>query len=219
MVACRSSLVAAVVAAVAIGGGEAGASPGRSGAILLPEGGERLIPGRTVDLRWAALPHCVDEFEVLLSLDGGRHYPVRLTPQLDPSLGGLAWTVPNLPTDRARLRLRWGCDGVEIEGPPSAAFAISARDGLPMQPARYRTGEWWLQLDGAADALEPRGASLGSAGPGFPEPVAAVEGSEDRVLPGGHERLVYGAPMDRTPAGEARTGGLVRRPRHVPLRR
>lgn len=220
MVPGRPSLVAALTVAAAIGAGRVAASTGERAAILNPVGGERLVPGQTVDLRWTSLPPRVDEFEVLLSLDGGRHYPVRLTPQLDPSLGGLAWTVPNLPTDQARLRLRWGCDGVELEGPESTVFSIGSRDGQPMQAARYRDGEWWLHLGGAATAIDPHSESLTTVALRQP-PDSAVsdQGPDDRPMRRGRARPGFDVPAERMTVLETRGSEVEHQARYVPLRR
>ncbi len=216
----RLSGVVVLSIAAAIGTGQVSARTGRFGAVLNPNRGERLIPGQTLDLRWSSLPPHVDEFELLLSLDGGRHYPVRVTPQLDPSLGGLAWTVPNLPTDWARLRLRWGCDGVEQEGPESAAFSIGSSDGQPMQAARYRNGEWWLQLGGPATLIDPHSESLTSPALRQPsDPADSDQGPDDRLTRRGRVRVGFGAPAERVTALEARGSGVERQARYAPLRR
>src|ERR1044071_234030 len=71
-----------------------------------------------------APPDGVEELEILLSVDGGRSYPVRVTPSLEHAPRTLEWNVPNLPAAEARLKIRFRVRGREIEAPPSAAFAI-----------------------------------------------------------------------------------------------
>jgi hypothetical protein len=88
---------------------------GYSARLISPRPGDILLPGQQVRVQWqAALPH-VDmtwcELELYLSLDGGRTYPIRLTPQLDPRIGYFDWTVPNTPTGAAVLDIRFGCEG------------------------------------------------------------------------------------------------------------
>jgi hypothetical protein len=48
--------------------------------------------------------------EVYLSLDGGRTFPFRITPQLDPRASFFYWIVPNTPTSTAVLDIRFGCE-------------------------------------------------------------------------------------------------------------
>lgn len=114
------------------------------GRLEAPAAGDLLHPGDVVEIRWGSLPVGLDEFELLLSVDGGASFPVRLTPQLDPCLRSVRWLVPNLSAPRARLRLRVGIDGHEIEGPPGPVFAIAASPRAPASGLELRAGEWWL---------------------------------------------------------------------------
>jgi hypothetical protein len=113
------------------------------GRVLTPASGHRLVAGGFTHVRWSALPPGTKEFELLLSVDGGHSYLLRLTPQLDPSLGVYAWRVPNLPAPLARLRLRVGIDGREVECPPSEPFTIVPIDTEPRALVEHRAGEWW----------------------------------------------------------------------------
>ena len=70
--------------------------------------------GEVVTLRWTSLPPETEEFELLLSLDGGRQF-IRLTEMQEPDLESLEWRVPNLPSSDAHLRLRVGLNGEEID--------------------------------------------------------------------------------------------------------
>lgn len=90
----------------------------------------------------AALSH-VEEWEAFLSLDGGRTYPVRITPHLDRSLRRFVFEVPRFPTRQARLLLRFGDERREVEAEMPGLFTIE--DGpvsatLPPLPA-FRRGE------------------------------------------------------------------------------
>jgi len=92
------------------------AGPGTYAASLIsPTAGQVLIPGQQVKVEWkTSLPN-VDlswcELELWLSLDGGRTFPFRITPQLDPRASFFYWTVPNTPTAAAVLDIRFGCEG------------------------------------------------------------------------------------------------------------
>ena len=87
-----------------------------------------LEPGARVLVTWPA-PEGFDEMELVLSVDGGRTFPLRVTRRIAPSDGGFSWTVPSLPAARARLALRAGDDEEEdaetIVG-LSEEFAIAA---------------------------------------------------------------------------------------------
>lgn len=100
--------------------------------------------GATAKIEWRGLPEEVEELELLLSIEG-RELPIRLTPQLAPSAGSLLWRVPNLPSRRARLTIRFGIDGEEVESAPSGAFEILPSREEPMTRIVFRDGEWWEQ--------------------------------------------------------------------------
>lgn len=83
--------------------------------MLLPKAGEAFSPGQKVKIVWKVdlspkinLSWC--EQEIFLSIDGGKTFPYRITPELSPSLRDYVWTVPNLPTDKAVLDIRFGSE-------------------------------------------------------------------------------------------------------------
>jgi hypothetical protein len=80
--------------------------------VRLTEPGEHvdLVAGSTVSIAWEARnqPAGVEEWEAFLSINGGRSYPIRLTPHLDVAIQRFTWTVPSLPGAEASLLLRFG---------------------------------------------------------------------------------------------------------------
>jgi hypothetical protein len=82
-----------------------------------------LVAGSTVSIAWEATnaPANVEEWEAFLSIDGGRTYPIRLTPHLDLAIRRFAWTVPFVPAAEASILLRFGDERDERE------FAFPAR--------------------------------------------------------------------------------------------
>lgn len=100
--------------------------------------------GDTARIEWRGLPEGVEELELLLTIEG-RELPIRVTPQLAAGAGVLLWRVPNLPSRRARLTIRYGLDGEEIEDAPSAFFEILPAAGEPPAVLAFRQGEWWTQ--------------------------------------------------------------------------
>lgn len=115
----------------------------RWGEIRQPSGGQVLRAGEWAEVAWTPLPPAVEEFELLLSLDDGASFAVRLTPQLDPAIGGYRWLVPNFPSRRARIQLRVGIDHYEIERPAGEAFEILGETARPLSGLRWLDGEWW----------------------------------------------------------------------------
>ena len=69
--------------------------------------------GQMVEIRWDALPPGVPEMELLLSVDGGRHYPIRLTAEMSGRETRFLWKVPNLGVQQAHIRLRANVNGID----------------------------------------------------------------------------------------------------------
>ena len=99
--------------------------------VLILPGDHMVRPGQWVDLRWTPADR-IAELEILLSLDGGRHYSVCISPQLDPRHCRFVWRVPDRPGQSLRMRIRFNRDGREIEGAPSGPLVVSA--GTREQP-------------------------------------------------------------------------------------
>lgn len=96
--------------------------------LVSPAAGTELVAGSQAVLAWEAVADLrAEEWEAFLSLDGGRTYPLRLTPHLDLSIRRFAFRVPDLPTSRARLLIRYGNEGEEEEEAEAPwIFAIAA---------------------------------------------------------------------------------------------
>lgn len=79
-----------------------------------PAAGERVSPGATLEARWTLSPsdpRVGEEAELLLSLDGGHSFPLRVSREVMPESGRAVWRVPSLPSAHARLALRTGRRG------------------------------------------------------------------------------------------------------------
>ena len=125
------------------------ASAGRAGGTgLSGDDAGVLRPGESRTIRVATAPAGATEWEAFLSVDGGRSFPVRITPHLPIAERSFSWTVPSLPTPAARIRFRFGVGGVEqevaapdrlaIAFSPAAASVSSSQTALGTSPA---TGE------------------------------------------------------------------------------
>ncbi|MGH7741927.1 MAG: hypothetical protein ACRENS_07890 [Candidatus Eiseniibacteriota bacterium] len=154
------------------------ASPARSAPLAAPAlelpSGLTLRAGERYEIRWAVPDDGVDELEILLSIDGGRRFPLRISPELDARAGCYVWRVPNLSSADARLRIRYHRGRAEVDGETSPAFTLIASacgDGAPrgeanLSPAGAATfeaeedgrapvheGTWWSGLEGLAPPL------------------------------------------------------------------
>lgn len=178
-----------------------------------------LRAGETVPLRWSALPAGAEEFEILLSLDDGRTWRVRVTPELDAGGMQYLWRVPDLPAARARLRVRMGTCRAEIACEPSAAFRIVAASTI----AGDLTGDERFAEDPSPRPLRGVGASAALAG-GAPQvqlergvtPVLAITPSPaTHDAPRGRSMSMPCAPA---PAPVTTLINSEKAPRFVPLR-
>ena len=145
--------------------------------LLSPPAGATLEAGSTLTLEWVPGPGLAafvgaEEWEVFLSLDGGRTYLARITPHLDLAVRRVRVRLPDLPSADARLLLRMGDERIEREQELPGRWRI-----VPAAPYRA-AGEL------RAEAFEPvwRSAALHrgeSARRGQPGVVSWVEGGRD----------------------------------------
>jgi hypothetical protein len=166
-------------------------------AVRIVGAGAALSAGQGVVVAWEGLPPDVDEVELLLSVDGGRRFPLRLTRSLDPAPGSFTWVVPALSTASARVRLRLGragCD--EEESEPSDPFEIFVPPSSPSARFERREGEWWV-----VDASGPVPSGLRSAEEA--RPVAGDDAPAALVEDDGHVEEPPG-PADEPGASRAR---------------
>jgi hypothetical protein len=136
--------------------------------------------GTTIEIEIGEAPRGVDEFELLLSVDDGRSWPVRASRELDAGERVVRWRVPNLPASAARLRVRYARDDREIEGPASAPFRIAGNDG-PQELRTFHEGNWWEGLEteaaGAVEQMDSRDAPTLSNATGSREFEAGSAGA------------------------------------------
>ena len=106
-----------------------------SAQLISPTAGQILYPGQKVRVEWRSVLPPINlagcEAEVWLSLDGGRTFPMVITPIMDPKAQYFYWTVPNFPTNTAVLDIRFGCDGWYPENyapQPASMFTISVNN-------------------------------------------------------------------------------------------
>jgi hypothetical protein len=193
-----------------------------AGAIVVPARGPVVRAGEWVRTRWEPLPADVDEFELLLVLDGARAPRVRLTGQLSPERESYLWRVPNLPCLSARLLLRFsrGHDEEE-EAEPGEAFSIVGTVLEPVARLSYVRGEWWVATDGGTWPARPpcRESRLEADAPAGPPADRAVPG-EGRTVPGESLAMPAGSSFgsSRAIVPAALAVPLTRCPRAMPQR-
>jgi len=119
-------------------------------AFLTPSHGETLAPGSLVEVEWRSacesdIPPGFNEAEIVLSLDGGLSYPIRVSRELDPCESTVSWRVPALATTSARLAVRMGeeWDGESEEiAVVSDPFTILPDVEGRVEPLIRRSNEW-----------------------------------------------------------------------------
>jgi hypothetical protein len=159
-----------------------------------PAVGDRLEPESLVEISWSLdrFPSGDDEWELVLSLDGGRSFPVRVTANLDPATRRVLWRVPALPTDQARLAVRTGSDGEPSEEVPrliGPSFVIAASVRAPVEElfavrSEWRTREALTGNSARDSATDLRGAAPDGIYAGSVSEAAALSRSSSAALPG-----------------------------------
>ncbi len=183
---------------------------GAGGRLVGPAAGAALRAGGVVTVRWTPVARSVEEFELLLSLDGGLTFPLRLTEMLDPRSTSYVWRVPNLPSGTARLRLRVGVEGRELLLAPGPEFTVAGDAGAPTERLTYRRGEWWptegVASEPHAVAVEPRWTEGGTDGAGAVAAAAIPPQPPDL----GAVQAAIPAGRDGPRAGRERPASAVR---------
>lgn len=171
----RSAATAAIMGLAACGAA-------RAEGFRTPTPASRLEPGAAARVQWEPRGNAsrFDEMELVLSLDGGSTFPIRVTRALAAGTTEWTWRVPSLPTAHARLALRAG----EEERPEaeevvfvSEEFEIVAQGGAPLEHIFSIDGEWRT-----ADALEGRPGQTFPATLG-PSPAASSLEIPDAAAP------------------------------------
>jgi hypothetical protein len=85
--------------------------PGASGGLAptayvkAPNGGESLTPGNSFTIRWLSDDDVsVSNVDIVLSTDGGATWPTTIAAAASDT-GSFSWTVPNITTNRAKIRV------------------------------------------------------------------------------------------------------------------
>ncbi|HEX5718663.1 MAG TPA: hypothetical protein VF179_21060 [Thermoanaerobaculia bacterium] len=184
--------------------------------LVSPAAGDEFTAGSTVTIEWEelALPEHTVEWEAFLSVDGGRTWPLRVTPHLDISIRRFTFRVPDLPTREARIMLRFGDERREVgmEAPqrfsivPAAFLSPRNRVRVLSRGERARAGDEgvvvWVRGSRSGGNLREVVAL---------DPVAEMRG----VRPAGLLVLPPGAPV--SPREEIRRPSLSLEPAPRPL--
>jgi hypothetical protein len=134
--------------------------------------------GDMLDLAWTRPAGEVEEFEVVLSVDGGARYTIRVTPELERYRDHFTWKVPAIDAAHARLSVRYGDESDERLGAPTSEFAIVRAQGAGTAPevrsawvtnATQQPLDWWDEADAAP---------LASTGPALAGDATLAAGSD-----------------------------------------
>jgi len=152
-------------------------TPGPDGVVLYaPNGGERLSAGTTTDVLWMTTGQPRATMDLHLSLDaGGSWTPIALGV---PNTGRYIWTVPNLPSDLALVRVSSGSPPPAVSDTSNAPFSITGTTTYTAIPF----GSSWRYRDSGQDP----GASWST--PGY----------DDSAWPSGPGELGYGDSDEAT---------------------
>ena len=136
-----------------------------AGSFAASPAGDRVRAGEILPLSWTLDASGMadrDEMELVLSLDDGATFPIRVVARLAAADGAVRWRVPALPTEHARLALRAGDEGAaeteEIVA-VSGRFAIATSRFETLERLYPVADEWRTR-----DALEGAPARTGDGG-------------------------------------------------------
>jgi hypothetical protein len=144
-----------------------------------PAEGSSLHEGDTVQIRWSGVPADAEEIELLLSVDGGRQFSLRLTDELDSTDGSFLWRVPSLSTDAASLAIRMGVHGEEIVSASGPLFRLSHSPSTASVLLRWKAGEIWVDSRDPGETLRSTRSTSGLTT--HPERITSVHGGSDEV--------------------------------------
>ncbi len=186
-----------------------------------PQSGERFTVGDFEPIAWRA-DHAAlraagaTEWEAFLSVDGGKTYPLRITPHLDLAHDQFRWQVPAYPTRRARLLLRFGDERDEriVESSTEFEIVAAAHPENHWQPVIWRAGE-----RGEKPRPSDRGVLVWTEGSRFGgnlQTVAAIDPTCD--LKSAHAGSDLLLPIAGPPAPRCATVALSPEPTDTPPR-
>ncbi len=159
------SRMARAAGAVLLGLAAAAAARGGPG-FDVPGSRTSLRAGTITSVRWTSSAGTdAREMELVLSLDGGRTFTVRVTGELEPDASAVDWRVPSLPTANARLALRIGSGSRESERIVliSEEFEIRADLDEPREPVlQVETEKRTREALTIPDAALPYRSSVGT---------------------------------------------------------
>ena len=183
-----------------VGAVGAGAEPASPIEVLAPHDGGTLVAGRYAELAWEPSPSQAgwraEEWEVFLSLDNGRTWPVRLTPHLDWERRRVAFRVPPTPSRQVRLLLRVGDERDELAIPLPLRLTISPSS----EPAPATSFARPSPVVGEAALPGERGVSVWVDGPRDGRRSEEVVAVAPLGLASGHPYLQQGPALDRAEA-------------------
>lgn len=114
--------------------------------VSAPAQGAVLVAGSLAEVAWEPRAgfeaiEKAEEWEAFLSVNGGKTYPLRVTPHLDIDVRRFHWTVPNLQTWDARILLRFGNERLET------GFELPLRFAIAVNPQSFDLSPASLSLE------------------------------------------------------------------------
>jgi hypothetical protein len=198
--------------------------------LVAPADSGTLRAGSIAELAWEPLEPFnllakADEWEAFLSLDGGAHYTLRITPHLDRDLRRVLWQVPATPTRDARLLLRFGDEHLEtayevpqrfsITASPEAVFAavpvrLANGRGEPAIPGQAGVVAWveGTRRGGGARQVEAAEPPSAKSRPSMADAAAERTFLEEAGGPGFDPGAAAGSARQIPPSGR-RPGALA----------
>lgn len=119
-----------------------------------------------------------DEAELVLSLDGGKTFALRVSQEVDPAgdVDAFVFRVPSLPSTRAVLGLRAGHDGEDERVVAlSEPFVVVASASSSLEPLRKVRGELATREASVGGTDEAPGTGVGPVGTSLAAAAGALD--------------------------------------------
>jgi hypothetical protein len=117
--------------------------------ITYPTGGEALVPGETMKIRWDAFGNPVNDFALEYSIDNGSNWTA-IAATISPVSRAYSWQVPNVVSENAKIRIKQNGTGLSSI---TQRFTIIGLPVVTLDPQQCEgsVAIQWTAVPGATD--------------------------------------------------------------------
>jgi hypothetical protein len=168
--------------------------------LTYPDGGEGLVPGETINIRWEAFRAGTSTYKLEYSLDDGASWQ-EINPAVAANLRQFPWVVPATATEKARIRITQNESGLQYGSGTFVIIGVPVISLTPVQcPGTIRVQ--WPVIPDATDyeVFVSRNGQMESAGITTTTNFAVPNLSLDKIYWVGVRARINGKPGLRSVA-------------------